>query len=1326
MNDEFIKATQSADHLISPAVIESGLKDLTFDEWRELLYNFPQFAPRYYWRMQRPESWREMRFVPQQFAVSVDWVLSNGGNWAQILDENPALFRERCNWAELTGCNWAWLLKWKPELEDLCDWNKLNDDDWKSLLGQYPKYTNKRDWAQLDGKEWAHWLGIDPELADRCNWNKLDHNDWHYLLQRQPQFINKLNKPKLFGNKWLWVIEHAPVIADEIASRLDWGMLNEDDLVSILAKHPEYWERCDWFKLSGSAWVKLLCKWAQLSIDIPSEIMAKCRWEKLSGKDWVRLLKSCPQYVGKCDWTKLSTGGFVKLHIEFPVDSIVAKNCNWCELESWPSEWLNPLGDLSDTEEVNYAHEKGIASWWDVLLDYRPEYAKYRNWRNVYGEQWEVLHNERPELFNNRGQITLDGNGWVKLISENTQFAELCRWEKLDGENWCTLLSSHSQFAVKCDWRKLNGCDWARLLASKFEFLSNCDWWKLNGCDWVNLLKIRPEVADKCDWDKMDGDNWVNLLIIRPEFCVKCDWTKINAYGDINTYDGNKKIGYRASVRASVRRLVRRVGYKSVGALWRQLLLSQPQFADKCDWEKLEGSDLSELLKGCPQLSVHCNMGKLSGRDWVSLLIVRPEFSTKCDWSQLDGHHWADLLAQQPQFYECCEWDKLNGENWAALLREQPQFAYKCDWEKLYSCSPEIVPYRWEDIRWEDPDCTIDQCQLFCWAYLLAAQPQFAGKCDWGRLSGKEWAMLLRWLPQYADKCDWDKMYERTTVKVEFERGCCEGECKDCGNQVVCRRGYYEEPICCWRVLLPLQPQFADKCDWSRLDGEAWSLLLSELPEYADKCHWNYLTGHDWRRLLKNQPQFKTKLLETLGESRSKEMLPEIFPRTIPCHFCRDKGIDLLTVDKHYAHNSQSLKFLFSELKHDLEFRRVVFRKKAPSRLTKILLSLKENDGWVKRRHTMGDQPREFDGVDWSVWLCMVSPEETICNWNYRMQESDWDKLDGKDWVGLLRWKPNLSKYCRWSKLDGSNWARLLEMYPEFAEKCDWEKTKNWTSRDWAMLIRSKPEYATFERMQTFTGSDWSIVLSRQPSLAKDEWFVKLQGKDWVALILSQPQFMEKCDWRKLNVDDWIKLLKKQPEFADKCNFGSFEGKDIFNLALAIPKMAEQCNLDRLYESIGCGNEVHCWFSELLIINKRELFEIQEKCDWAKLSEQDLLWIMRKCLAPIRFVLRQGHASHKRDSERLANATWSGLTGEDIVRLLYSFPQLSTKVDLMKLTVSNWVDLLEIQPTLIGKCGQLKPQIDEEMRRRECERQEQRELARERYEYEKDNSYDDF
>ena len=89
-------------------------------------------------------------------------------------------------------------------------------------------------------------------------------------------------------------------------------------------------------------------------------------------------------------------------------------------------------------------------------------------------------------------------------------------------------------------------------------------------------------------------------------------------------------------------------------------MIKQPQLADNCDWNKLDG----EL--------------------WVELLIKQPQLADKCDWNKLDGKLWVALLCELPQFADKCNWEKLdgNGDNWRTLLCAQPQFADKCNWDK--------------------------------------------------------------------------------------------------------------------------------------------------------------------------------------------------------------------------------------------------------------------------------------------------------------------------------------------------------------------------------------------------------------------------------------------------------------------------------------------------------------------------------------------------------------------------------------------------------------------------------------------------------------------
>ena len=497
------------------------------------------------------------------------------------------------------------------------------------------------------------------------------------------------------------------------------------------------------------------------------------------------------------------------------------------------------------------------------------------------------------------------------------------------------------------------------------------------------------------------------------------------------------------------------------------------------------------------------------------------------DWTKLTSRKWVDLLIRQPQLADKCDWSKLGGGDWASLLAKQPLFADKCDWEKLYSCSPEIVPYWWQDeISWEDdPDFTLDQYQLFCWASLLATQPQFACKCDWGRLSGKEWSMLLRRLPQYADKCDWGKLYEQATVKVEFECGGCCGECEDCGNQADCRRGYYEEPFDCWRVLLLAQPQFADRCDWARLSmtdmewtrllssrpqlanyltGEAWTLVITKNPDMANSSNLVKLSGKDWAVLLARRPEFADKC------PYEKLSFPEIVRLFVSAHEAIKPHFD---VDECFSQAKES----------------------------------------------------DWDALPCDEWIQLLERHPKYAD------KCDFERFSGEETMRLLLSMPQFAKHCCIGKLyeeigEGDDrhvrFAELLvngtknafggkrfHQYARLSEiksLCDWSRL-SCQDLKWIMRRTLDFEY-TYVAYTTRLFKPQGSLLNRArnaPRISKTreirivknanlDWN-DLSGLDIVKLLKTFPQLSGQCNLSLLTVEDWVDLLEVQPTLAEKC-----------------------------------------------------------------------------------------------------------------------------------------------------------------------------------------------
>ena len=99
------------------------------------------------------------------------------------------------------------------------------------------------------------------------------------------------------------------------------------------------------------------------------------------------------------------------------------------------------------------------------------------------------------------------------------------------------------------------------------------------------------------------------------------------------------------------------------GRAWAILLVDHPEYAEHCDWTKLNAHDCAYLLLKRPELADRCDWGKLDGDKWVYLLIARPELAEHCDWEKLDGDNWCLLLGNHPELAEHCDWEKINGRD---------------------------------------------------------------------------------------------------------------------------------------------------------------------------------------------------------------------------------------------------------------------------------------------------------------------------------------------------------------------------------------------------------------------------------------------------------------------------------------------------------------------------------------------------------------------------------------------------------------------------------------------------------------------------------------
>ena len=286
------------------------------------------------------------------------------------------------------------------------------------------------------------------------------------------------------------------------------------------------------------------------------------------------------------------------------------------------------------------------------------------------------------------------------------------------------------------------------------------------------------------------------------------------------------------------------------------------EFASKIDWRKLDGYDIADLLISHPELSKRVRSFEVLYHDdsespckaFAMLLASRPDpFAAKCDFSRFSPRDVVHLLAHQPQLANHCKpaLTNFNRKDWSRLLSQQPnllddnnsignickwdQFK-KDDWMRLLAAKPNLAT----DPRFTSTHSLAD-FSTFKWAYLLSSNPRhFMNHPDCPRdkiaESSRATILILSRQPWLADRTG----SENPPLNFNFKN---------------------LSPLQ-WAQLLSIQPDLSKFCDkvggWAHFTGRDWSLLLEKQPQFAGRCNFSKLDGNDWGQLLVFQPQLAT------------------------------------------------------------------------------------------------------------------------------------------------------------------------------------------------------------------------------------------------------------------------------------------------------------------------------------------------------------------------------------------------------------------------------------------------------------------------------------
>lgn len=336
---------------------------------------------------------------------------------------------------------------------------------------------------------------------------------------------------------------------------------------------------------------------------------------------------------------------------------------------------------------------------------------------------------------------------------------------------------------------------------------------KISTDAWIAILKQHPDYAKECNqinaWSRFTPKQWLELLLAQPQFEGKCECFNDFSFSLLQILSDKHPQFKKYMLKA-------RVMKRSVKA-WRNLLLKNPKF-EQIAWYCPKG--IVALLSLKPELAKFYNWNiDFLNVEWTQLLMSQPQFVDKCPYFRdFDAFlNWIPLLKRQPCLRGIAERYR---EGRIAMLAVFPDYveAYS-DWDEIFDHDK----YKLIELRPKliEKFSTLDDIKMFAWEGIIIKNPSLvesAKKCanglavlltinsankkfvkDWSVFSTHNWAKILSENPKYSKNFESVRKWNELT----------------------------EED---WFRLLISQPQFAVKCDKFGELNKRKKLLLREQP----------------------------------------------------------------------------------------------------------------------------------------------------------------------------------------------------------------------------------------------------------------------------------------------------------------------------------------------------------------------------------------------------------------------------------------------------------------------------------------------------------------
>ncbi len=345
--------------------------------------------------------------------------------------------------------------------------------------------------------------------------------------------------------------------------------------------------------------------------------------------------------------------------------------------------------------------------------DITPEEIPSDKWRELGEFHWAKLLKNYPSLktkaihhkagrfalfYNNPKSIETSNfldefkyRDWEHLLEEHLYLIERAKKYK---SAWAVILSSNPELSNECPfWNDFNRFEWSYLLSQQPQFFDKCKIpHEFTVGNWNNIISHSNLTGKTENIVNQFASGWAALLQRKPRLKNKCYvWGNFNFKEWYSIFISSENCDFKDKA-------------KEFSSGWAALLCHYPELACECDkWKLFTSEEWSLLLRSQPQFADKCDFDKFTNDDWVNLLYFQPSFAYKFKrFNELTLSQWNELLYNNA----CLEEEAKKYPNgWAVILRDfyDEMLIDKCDkynefsseaWEYLLKTQPDLIRYK--------------------------------------------------------------------------------------------------------------------------------------------------------------------------------------------------------------------------------------------------------------------------------------------------------------------------------------------------------------------------------------------------------------------------------------------------------------------------------------------------------------------------------------------------------------------------------------------------------------------------------------------------------